>query len=336
MKILQGNSQRDYATKNIYEADGFRYELDAFYGNLPEELQFCPYSSGCCDSEDNLYLVTRESKHPIVVLDSKGTYVRSMGHGLFGELHSICVTAQDTLLCVDSNRHVIRELSKDGELLRDLGNLDQPSDSGFDPNYWRKMQRMGKMVATDIRFDADWAFVEGLKTITHAAPPFNRPTGVAVNSKGDIYVSDGYANAAVHRFSSEGTLLSTWGGPGKEAGKFVIPHGIWVDRLDRVWVADREGNSVHVFTEDGELLAYMCENLYQPSELWSDNQYVYVGERGGGITIIDMDLNVVGQIGFYNSSLRTHGICGTSASDLIIMPLHSYDVHYLMRLRRIG
>lgn len=332
MKTIKGKPDRDISGKCIFQADGFQFELHPFYGNLPEFLRFTPYSSGCCDRDDNLYLVTRDPAHPIVVLNAGGTYQRDIGHGIFGELHSICVTKSDTLLCVDSARHVIRELTKDGKEIRHIGNPDTPSDSGIDTNIWRKLQRKGKYVATDIRFDADWAFVEGIKTIQRAAPPFNRPTGVCEAPSGEIFVSDGYCNAAVHRFSADGKLLQTWGGPGDEPGKFVLNHGIWVDRLNRVWIADREGSSVHVFTEDGELLAYMTECLYQPSEIWADDEFVYIGERGGGITIINMDLELVAQIGFYNSSLRTHGICGNSKSELFIMPLHSYDGHYLLRL----
>ena len=335
MKTIKGNPFRDNEVRCFFETKDSRYELIPMYGDLPKELRYCPFSSGCCDKEDNLFLVTRDEQHPIVMLNKDGAYVKSFGHGLFDELHGVCVSAEDTLLCTDAHRHVIREITKDGVLLKDIGNLDVPSDSGFDPGIWRKMQREGNIVATDIPFNSAWAFIEGLKTIKRAAPPFNKPTGVAVSPQGEIFVSDGYGNAAIHRFSKKGELLKTWGGPGREPGKFVVPHGIWVDCLSRVWVADREGNSVHVFSEDGELLGYMGENLYQPSEIWADQEYVYIGERGGGITVVDMDMNVVDQIGFYNSALRPHGICGTSTGDLIILPLHSYEPYTLMKLKKV-
>ena len=78
--------------------------------------------------------------------------------------------------------------------------------------------------------------------------------------KGDIFVSDGYGNAAIHRFAPDGTLLKTWGGPGDAPGKFYIPHSLCVDKFNRVWVGDREANSIHVFDEDGNILGYMNEN----------------------------------------------------------------------------
>ena len=176
----------------------------------------------------------------------------------------------------------------------------------------------------------------GLQTIKRAAPPFNRPTGVCVGPKGDIFVSDGYGNAAVHRFAPDGTLLATWGGPGDEPGKFYVPHSLWVDSLNRVWVGDREANSVHVFDENGKILGYMNENLYQPTAIWSDGRAIYIAERGGGLTIADMDMEIVAQLGFYNSPLRAHGMCGNSKGELFLMPLSTYDRHFLMKLVPVG
>lgn len=335
MKQMRGIANRDASTKTVFTSGSFTYELIPDYGCFPEGYEFTMYPSGCCDKEDNLFLTSRNLQHPIVMLDAQGNYVKDFGKGLFQETHGICVTPQNTLLCPDTALHVVRELTMDGELLRDLGNLGVPSDSGYDPNIWRKLQRQGKLIPTDVVFDNNWAFSLGLQSIKRAAPPFNRPTGVVVGPQGDIFVSDGYGNASIHRFSPDGTLLKTWGGHGDEPGKFIIPHCIWCDRLGRLWVGDREGNRVHVFNENGELLAYLEENLYQPTEIWADNDYVYIAERGGGVTIVNMDLEVEAQIGFYNSPIRAHGMCGNSKGDLFLMPLTTYDRHYLMKLARI-
>ena len=107
-----------------------------------------------------------------------------------------------------------------------------------------------------------------------------------------------------------------------------------VDKKDRIWVADREGDSIQVFTDDGELIAYCSEGLYQPSEIWADDQYIYVGERGG-ITIFDYDVNVVAQLGFYMSSLMTHGFCGDSKGNLYIMTLSDALPYSLLKLKRL-
>lgn len=331
-KQICGIKNRDAAGRSLFMSNGLIYELDPDYGTFPEKYEFVMYSGGCCDKEDNLFLSTRDPEHPIMMLDPEGNYVKDFGKGLFKETHTLCVTPEDTLLCVDVAQHVLRELSKDGEWIRDIGTLGKPSDSGFDPDYWRKMQRKGKYVPTDVSFDKGWSFFMGLETIKRAAPPFNRPTGVAYGPSGDLFVSDGYGNAAIHRFSPDGTLLKTWGGPGDEPGKFVVPHCICVDAWERIWVGDRDGNRLHVFSNEGELLAYFDENLYQPTGLWTDGTLIYVAERGGGMTIIAMDLTVKAQLGFYNSPIRAHGMCGNSKGELFLMPLTTYDRHFLMKL----
>ena len=48
----------------------------------------------------------------------------------------------------------------------------------------------------------------------------------------------------------------------------------------------------------------MSENLYQPTGIWADDTYVYIAERGGGLTIASMDMEIVAQLGFYNSPIR--------------------------------
>src|SRR5262249_12401606 len=56
--------------------------------------------------------------------------------------------------------------------------------------------------------------------------PFHRCTHTALSPKGEIYVSDGYGNACVHKFSPDGKLMKTWGEPGSDPGQFNIVHNI--------------------------------------------------------------------------------------------------------------
>lgn len=334
MKIVKGSRERDSKSKTIFQDGSHAYELDKDYLKLPDFLKYVPACTGCCDRNDYLYLATRDRDHPIVLVDPDGYYVRDFGKGLFQFIHSVFVTSRQTLLCADSNSHVIRELTMEGELIRDLGNYGVPSDSGYQGDIWWRMHSSGTVIPMNLPYQKNWSFIESIKTITHAAPPFNRPTCAAETSKGDIFVSDGYANCALHKFAPDGTLLHTWGAPGTEPGKFFVMHSLWVDKEDRIWVADREGNSVQVFREDGELLAYCSEGLYQPSEIWADSEYIYVGERGG-ITIFNYDIEIVAQLGYYMSPLMTHGFCGDSKGNLFVMTLSEELPYSLMRLMKM-
>ena len=60
--------------------------------------------------------------------------------------------------------------------------------------------------------------------------PFHRCTHTALSPKGEIYVSDGYGNARVHKYSPDGKLLMSWGEPGTDPGQFNIVHNIVTDR----------------------------------------------------------------------------------------------------------
>jgi hypothetical protein len=59
-----------------------------------------------------------------------------------------------------------------------------------------------------------------------AAGPFNHPTEMIAHPNGDLYVTDGYRNARVHRFTRDGRLVKSWGEPGDGAGQFHLPHSI--------------------------------------------------------------------------------------------------------------
>lgn len=338
MKTITAQKGRDKNSKVILQSeDGrFVYELNPDFHHFPGFINpDAAIPHGCCDKDGNVLILTRDKQHPIVKVDPQGQYITDFGAGLFSFTHMIYVTPQNTLLVPDCDYHVVRELTMDGELIRDFGNFGVPSDSGYEADIWRRMQREGNCIPSDIGFIASWAFNEGLKSIQRMAPPFNKPTCGKMNSKGEYIFADGYANVAVHKFSADGKLLRTWGGKGAEPGKFFIPHSLEVDRMDRVWVADREGNAVHIFDDDGNLLAYVTGSLCQPSDIWSDDEYVYVGERGGNLTIFNMDMDIVATLGFYNCSVITHGLCVNPQGDLFIFPSNSNPDHKVMKLTRI-
>jgi hypothetical protein len=84
---------------------------------------------------------------------------------------------------------------------------------------------------------------------------FNLPTDVAFAPHGDIYVSDGYGNPRVVKFSSSGKYLLEWGKRGSGPGEFQLPHNIAVDSRGRVYVTDRDNRRVQVFDPNGRFLS---------------------------------------------------------------------------------
>ena len=107
------------------------------------------------------------------------------------------------------------------------------------------------------------------RSIKQAGPPFHFPTNLALSPTGDLYVSDGYGNARIHRFSPEGKLLHSWGAPGGGPGEFHVPHGIAIDRQGTVYVADRENSRIQLFTPDGQFLSEWTD-VARPCEIFID------------------------------------------------------------------
>ena len=94
---------------------------------------------------------------------------------------------------------------------------------------------------------------------------------------GDLYVSDGYGNARVHRFSPKGRLLASWGEPGIGPGQFMLPHGIAVDRDGRVFVCDRESDRIQVFDAEGRYEREITD-VQRPTQIALADDLMYVSE----------------------------------------------------------
>ncbi len=219
--------------------NGLRYELIDGWEQLPAGLKHVDVAGVAVDSEDRVFILTRGDAR-VIVYNPNGTFRSAWGEGVFTpRAHGITIASDDTVYCVDDGRHVVFHFDATGRLLNTLGTPNVASDSGY----------RGESAGVDT--------ASQLKTITHGGPPFNRPTNLAVAGNGDLYVSDGYGNARVHRFDSGGRLLQSWGEPGTGPGQFNLPHGIAVSPDGKVFVADRENDRVQVFSPEGDYLEGM-------------------------------------------------------------------------------
>ena len=120
--------------------------------------------------------------------------------------------------------------------------------------------------------------------------PFNMPTGSGIAPDGKIFVSDGYGNRRVHRFSSEGKHELSWGEHGTGNGQFAIVHKLGVYKDSRVFVCDRENDRIQIFSPDGELLDIWTNGLAGPGDIYFQDDIAYVVEQseGSGISIWDV------------------------------------------------
>ena len=247
-------------------AGKYTYELVEGWGKLPEGWTL-GQTAIVTDAHDRVYLFNR-SDHPLIVLDREGNFLASWGEGVLTDSHGMYIDGDGNLYMPVKNSHVVLKYSPEGNLLMTLGTWDGPSDTGWSGDYQ--------------------------DTVARAAGPFNRPSDVALSPSGELYISDGYGNARVHKFTPDGSLLFSWGAPGKTGpGEFHVPHGVWVHTDGRVLVADRENNRIQIFSPDGEFLTQWTD-MARPCDIFIDaDETVYVVELDAFVSILTIEGEVL-------------------------------------------
>jgi hypothetical protein len=207
----------------------FRYETQDNWAKLPDGWALGEVAAVAVDDRDRVYVFNR-GPHPMVVFDRDGSFLSSWGEDLFIWPHGLHIGPDQSIYCTDEGNHVVCKCSLDGKLLLRIGTPGEPAP-----------RMSGK--------------------------PFNRCTHTALSPQGDIYVSDGYGNAAVHKYSPDGKWLMSWGAPGADKGQFNLPHNIACDADGYVYVADRENHRIQIFDGNGRYEG-QWNNLHRPSAMF--------------------------------------------------------------------
>jgi DNA-binding beta-propeller fold protein YncE len=272
-----------------------KYELVEGWGDLPAGWRWGQVGAVGVDSRDRVHVFTR-TDHPYMIFDRSGALDWSWGQGIFEDAHGICIAPDDNVFLVDRGPQVVFKFTNDGRHLLTMGTRNQPSDTGYT--------------------------AESPK-VTHAGPPFHHPTDVGLASTGDFYVSDGYRNCRVHKYSADGTLLFSWGEPGDGPGQFDLVHSVW-EHKGRVYVADRANNRIQVFTPEGEFID-LWPGFLHPTKIYVDRDDVmYISELDARVSIADLEGNVLGSWGDGERShdpgrfWAPHGIWVDSQGDLYV------------------
>lgn len=224
----------------------------------------------------NRLFVLNRGNPVIQVFDEGGRFIDDWHSDLVTHGHGIFIDARDDVYVVDSDRHCVHVFHPDGAHRLTLGRPDHP------------------------RYGA----------------PFNHPTDVAVAPNGDIFVSDGYGNSHVHKFSAAGEHLLSWGGSGKELGQFSNPHSLRVTRSSTLLVADRENHRVQQFGFDGAALGEFCA-LYNPTEISEDGDgIIYVTDQTPRLSAYAADGTLIGRCRTFGAI--GHGIAVDTQGDIYI------------------
>jgi DNA-binding beta-propeller fold protein YncE len=228
----------------LYGSGEYTYRLVDNWAKMPDGWRFGDVAAVGVDTADDVYVFHR-GPHPVIVFDRDGNFRRAWGDELFKRPHGLHIGPDGAIYLTDDGDHTVRKCTPDGKLLMTLG-------------------------------------TPGKAAMFMSGEPFNRCTHTALSPRGDIYVSDGYGNGRIHKYSPDGKLLFSWGEAGSDPGQFNLPHNIACDEDGWVYVADRENHRIQVFDGEGRFETQWHE-LHRPCGMYMPAgkcPICYVGETG--------------------------------------------------------
>jgi DNA-binding beta-propeller fold protein YncE len=272
------------------------YQADPNWPQLPPGWNFQETPGVAVDAKDHVYVLHR-GEHPLIELTPDGRVVRSWGEGLFIRPHAVRIDPAGYIWVVDNDTHQILKMDPSGRVRLVMGRKGQ---SGEGPN------------------------------------EFNRPTDVAFTPDGTFYVSDGYVNSRVAKFTKDGKFIKAWGKKGKEPGNFDLPHSVIVGPDGRVYVGDRENYRLQVFDPDGKFL----EQWTDVGSPWGlalsrDNSLFLTDGYNNRILKCTLDGKILGQVASagktYGHVDYAHHIAVDSKENVYVAEIKNWRVQKFVR-----
>jgi len=227
---------------------------------LPPGVTMGAPASVAFDAKGHMWVLTRGAQ-PLFEFDEGGAFLRAFGDDLhFTRTHGLRFDRDGNIWVSDVGSHIVVKLNLQGQVLLTLG----------------------------VRGEAGaWDETAGSRRL-------NQPNDVAFGRDGEIFVVQGHTpgasgDARVLKFDRTGRFIKSWGGKGKEPGRFEVAHGIAVDAAGLLWVTDRENQRIQIFDADG---AFVREMPYAglPCALDIGRQYIYMVNGFAG-QVLRLDLN---------------------------------------------
>ncbi len=274
---------------------------------MPEHIYLGEAAGVATNSKGNIFVYTRTGTTTATLGGSRtftrgsarlfeftanGTFLREIGQGVYGFVfaHVVRIDPQDNIWVVDEGSNMVIEFNQEGRIALTLG---------------RKPE--------DIRVPAAEA---GPGRGAVAGDNFNRPTDVAWDAAGNIFVADGYGNSRVAKFDKNGQFIKSWGAKGKEPGQFDLLHTMAIDPQGNVYIGDRSNRRIQVFDNDGNFKTQytnvgapyaICISSGTHPYLFSSNSNPSTSMENGEIYKMELDGRIVGKFGKAGKLLKQFG-----------------------------
>jgi hypothetical protein len=314
------------------------YEANANLLKLPEHVYLGEAAGVATDSKGNLFVYTRtggsfssmgtsrtftHAGSRLFEFDRSGKFVREIGQGLYGFLfaQAVRVDSQDNIWVVDRGSNMVIKFTPDGRVAMTLS---------------RKPEAVGGPGGGGGR---------GGGQSTGAGIPgdsFNRPTDVAWDAAGNIFVADGYGNARIAKMDKNGKFVKSWGTRGAEPGQFSTPHSLATDAQGNVYVADLGNQRIQVFDNEGTYKSEIkgvgspwaiCISPGAHQYLYSSNSNDPRNLDNGEIYKLELDGRILGKFGAAGKLPKEFGTVNEidcrSSNELFVGELTNWRVQRL-------
>jgi hypothetical protein len=275
---------------------------------LPPGLYLGEVAGVATNSKGDIFIYTRTG-HPTVTIgtmrpfahggsrmfqfDRTGKYLREIGKDTYGFMTAaqVRVDPADNIWAVDEMSNMVMKFDPEGRVAMLLG---RKAESEIIPP--RAPGGDGTGQPTDL---------------------FNRPTDVAWDAAGNIFVADGAGNARIAKFDKEGRFIKSWGKRGAGPGEFASVLSIAVDAQGNVYAGDGGNNRIQVFDNNGVFKA-VFSNVGNPQAMCISkgaNPVLYVSNSNpwndidvaGEILKMRLDGTALGKFGRAGRLLKEFG-----------------------------
>jgi DNA-binding beta-propeller fold protein YncE len=295
-------------------------DASADFLKLPSDLYFGEVAGVATNSRGQIFVYTRTGNPTIGLgnsrlfvhggsrlfqFDRTGTFMHEIGQGVYAFLsaHAVRVDQQDNIWIVDEGSNQVLKFSPEGRVLMILG---------------RKPEAVTIRLPQATLQPAGGRGSAGAVGAGGAGDQFVRPSDVAFDKDGNIFVADGHgANSRIAKFDRNGQFILSWGSRGAEPGQFITPHSVATDAQGNVYVADTGNKRIQVFDGKGTVKSQIT-NIGVPQALCitsGAHQYLYSSHAGdeygmddAAIYKLELDGRVVGKFGAAGKQVKEFGL----------------------------